>query len=326
MIHVADTLFNPSRFIEAFRMHTSTSPNYQIVASLDIARRQAALEGFHRVRGALFLALQLRRRIQSSSLLRPYFRVLDDDELIPAQYREHTGAASAPVSLSALSARWGRAGFVIDPTHITLDISGTGLDGPGFRQLLMTRYDIQVNKTSRNTVLLLITIGATQATIDYLVQVLSEMAALFAAEQHASDTRQALKAAVLPEARVFHRAFLPFGAMRNSPLDLRTAHADGNDEAHTEHAPLSAGTMLQVESGRTLVSATFVTPYPPGFPVLVPGQIITAEILTFFQNLKIPEIHGLNPEHGFRIFRQDWLNARLSTTDQAAHTGTSIST
>jgi arginine decarboxylase len=60
MIHVADDCFDASRFFEAYRIHTTTSPNYQIIASLDIARRQVALEGFHRVRRAMFLALQLR--------------------------------------------------------------------------------------------------------------------------------------------------------------------------------------------------------------------------------------------------------------------------
>lgn len=35
----------------------------------------------------------------------------------------------------------------------------------------------------------------------------------------------------------------------------------------------------KLDNGIDVVSATFVTPYPPGFPVLVPGQVFSREIL-----------------------------------------------
>ena len=39
MLHVSDEAFKEQQFLEAYRMHTSTSPNYQIIASLDVGRR-----------------------------------------------------------------------------------------------------------------------------------------------------------------------------------------------------------------------------------------------------------------------------------------------
>ena len=45
MIHVRDDLFERETaepFTEAFYTHTSTSPNHQLVASLDVARAQDA--------------------------------------------------------------------------------------------------------------------------------------------------------------------------------------------------------------------------------------------------------------------------------------------
>lgn len=322
MIHIADALFNQTHFLDAFRVHTTTSPNYQIIASLDIARRQAALEGFYCVRNSILLSLQLRQRIRDSEFLQPYFEVLGDDELIPHCYRkEHPtehyldslpelypkqdGATSA---LAALSNHWGRSDFVIDPTRVTLDVSKAGFDGTGFRQLLMTRYDIQVNKTSRNTVLFLINIGATQATIDYLLQVLHEMAAKFQYEYRRWGKPQQMEASiVLPEKRFFHLAFMPFVGGDYYASDMRSAYFQGGDEANTDFVPLSAESIEQVKSGKVLVSASFVTPYPPGFPVIVPGQIITIEILCFFQHIKVKEIHGFSFEHGFKVFRDEHL-------------------
>src|SRR5262249_18974638 len=52
MIHVTDQDFSQKAeetFHEAYMTHTSTSPNYQILASLDLGRRQADLEGFELV-------------------------------------------------------------------------------------------------------------------------------------------------------------------------------------------------------------------------------------------------------------------------------------
>lgn len=327
MIHVSDALFNEASFLEAFRIHTSTSPNYQIIASLDIGRRQAALEGFHRIRDSILLALQLRQRINQSEDLRPYFEVLDDEALIPAEYRNpalsETGAKDSPLPLARqaapssmlarLSQAWGDSAFVLDPTRVTLSVRKAGFDGTSFRQLLMTRYDIQVNKTSRNTVLFLINIGATQATIDYLLQVLHEMAAMFKHERRYGGHQAPVEVYVpLPGRRVFHRAFLPFADGAYQAGDIRTAHFLGADEANVDYAPLSADTLQQAQSGKVYVSASFVTPYPPGFPVLVPGQVITTDILAFFRHIKVKEIHGFSFDRGFKVFRDEALSRPLT--------------
>lgn len=68
----------------------------------------------------------------------------------------------------------------------------------------------------------------------------------------------------------------------------------------------------RVMQGREVVSATFVTPYPPGFPVLVPGQLFSREILEFMRALDTKEIHGFVDEIGYRVFTGEAL-AHLAT-------------
>ena len=63
MIHVQDQDFAQKvaeSFHEAYMTHTSTSPNYQILASLDLGRRQAALEGYELVQRQVEYAMRLR--------------------------------------------------------------------------------------------------------------------------------------------------------------------------------------------------------------------------------------------------------------------------
>jgi arginine decarboxylase len=62
MIHVHDQDFGrlvQEAFDEAYMTHTSTSPNYQILASLDVGRRQVELEGCELVEQSVALAMTL---------------------------------------------------------------------------------------------------------------------------------------------------------------------------------------------------------------------------------------------------------------------------
>ena len=61
---------------------------------------------------------------------------------------------------------------------------------------------------------------------------------------------------------------------------MRSAFYAGYEESDREYVLLGAAGRRLAE-GKTLVSTTFVVPYPPGFPVLVPGQVISKEILYF---------------------------------------------
>jgi arginine decarboxylase len=72
-----------------------------------------------------------------------------------------------------------------------------------------------------------------------------------------------------------------------------------------------------MKSGLEVVSATFIIPYPPGFPILVPGQVISQDILAFMRALDVSEIHGYRPDLGLRVFTQDALNTRVEAQKTA---------
>ena len=72
-----------------------------------------------------------------------------------------------------------------------------------------------------------------------------------------------------------------------------------------------------LDAGEEVVSASFIIPYPPGFPILVPGQVVSKEILAFMRALDVNEIHGYRADLGLRVFTPDALarksNKKLST-------------
>src|SRR5947199_841585 len=89
MVLVKDQDYNTvaEQLHEAVFTHSYTSPNLQIIASLDIARRQMELEGYELVNRSIQLALDVRREVNSHPLVSKYFHVLGADEMIPAEFR-----------------------------------------------------------------------------------------------------------------------------------------------------------------------------------------------------------------------------------------------
>lgn len=332
MIHVRDQDFNASAresFTEAFLTHTSTSPNQQLLASLDLARRQVDIEGFQMVRRVYDMALVFRHRVRKDRLISKWFRILDEDDLVPDRFRESTVSSYKQVRQGAL-AEWNEAWrsdeFVLDPTRVTLFVGKTGMNGYEFREkILMERFGIQINKTSINSVLLIFTIGVTWSSVHYLLDALRRVSGeLDRAWNAASSDDRALQerriAEVtedlppLPDFSEFDAAFRPDGA---SPFgDMRSAFYAGYEESDREHVLLGdAG--RRVADGKPLVSSTFVVPYPPGFPVLVPGQVVSKEILYFLAELDVKEIHGYNPDLGLAVFTEAAL-ARMEAARETA--------
>ena len=89
---------------------------------------------------------------------------------------------------------------------------------------------------------------------------------------------------------------------------MREAYYMAYDAANIEHVKLNSKEIDErLAKGPELVSAKFVIPYPPGFPIMVPGQVVTKEIITFMRKLDVKEIHGYNAGKGLELLKPDTL-------------------
>jgi arginine decarboxylase len=319
MIHVFDQDFDQKvaeAFHEAYMAHTSTSPNYQILASLDLGRRQVALEGVELVQRQIENAMQLRDAIDNHPLLSKYMACLRTSDLIPDEFRPSHIAQPLRSGLRNMMTVWEKDEFVLDPSRITLSIGRTGYDGDTFkREQLMNRHGVQINKTSRNTVLFMTNIGTTRSSVAFLVEVLvkiarelderiSEMGLGERGRFEQRVRRLTASSASQPDFSGFHDVFRDHSGTEATPEgDVRRAFYLSYNDANCEY--LSSDEVFEkLDASIDVVSATFVTPYPPGFPVLVPGQVFSREILSFIRDLDTPEIHGYQPEFGYRVYTE----------------------
>jgi arginine decarboxylase len=311
-------------FHEAYFTHTSTSPNLQIIATLDVARRQMELEGYELVSRMLQHALALRREINNHPLISKYFRVATPADMIPAQYR--SSGFDEFGSPSGTWAHWLKAleedEFMLDPTRITLLCGNAGYDGSQFKALLAEQHDIQINKTSRNSVLVQININNTRSDLAHIIKALADMARAIDKRlaEGGADERAAFAERVkslvedvpdLPDFSRFHDAFRGNPKSATAEGHMRQAYYMAYDAANCEHVKLNSKEVDErLKNGPELVSANFVIPYPPGFPIMVPGQVISAEIIEFMRKLDVKEIHGYQAALGLKLLKPAALAAR----------------
>ncbi|MFZ1910128.1 MAG: beta-eliminating lyase-related protein [Burkholderiales bacterium] len=249
MIHVNDPDFREHLFRENFNMHTSTSPQYTMIASLDVARKQAVMEGYKLLSRTLALAKELREQINSTRV----FRVLELADLLPDEVRND--------------------GIRLDPTKVTIDISGCGYTVDDLQKELFERYNIQVEKSTFNTLTLLLTIGTTRSKVSRLYDALMRIA---------RERRSPRRLVQTPEIPGFTR-------LRYLPRD---AYYCGGELVPVFDERERINKAL---AGR--VCADQIVPYPPGIPVLVPGQLITGNVVEYLGDLlhshKRMELHGM---------------------------------
>jgi arginine decarboxylase len=249
MIHVNDPGFNEHIFRENFNMHTSTSPQYSMIASLDVARKQAIMEGYKLLARTLALSKELRQQINSSGV----FRVLELEDLLPDEVRHDN--------------------IQLDPTKVTVDISECGYTVDELQSELFERYNIQVEKSTFNTLSLLLTIGTTRSKVSRLYDALMRIA------REGRSPRRLYRTPEIPGFTTLK--YLPRDAFYCGGETLPVL--DEQDKINNGLA------------GK--VAADQITPYPPGIPVLVPGQVITADIIIYLAGLmrshKRVELHGI---------------------------------
>jgi arginine decarboxylase len=249
MIHINDPGFREHLFRENFNMHTSTSPQYGLIASLDVARKQASMEGYKLLSRTLELAKEVRELINSTKV----FRVLELDDLLSDAVKHD--------------------GIRLDPTKVTIDISGCGYTAEDLQKELFERYNIQVEKSTFNTLTLLLTIGTTRSKVSRLYDALMRIARGNQAPRRLVQT---------PEIPAFTK-------LRYLPRD---AYYCGGELLPVFDDRERTNRKL---SGR--ICADQIVPYPPGIPVLVPGQLITSKIADYLRDLlhshKRMEMHGV---------------------------------
>ncbi|NEU29519.1 aminotransferase class I/II-fold pyridoxal phosphate-dependent enzyme [bacterium LRH843] len=150
-----------------------------------------------------------------------------------------------------------KATYDFDPTKLIISVKQLGINGYQVETWLRTHYAIEVELSDLYNILCLVTIGDTEEKMDILVQALSHLA-----KEHCNQDG---------ETQAVHVYVPNIPTLAISPRDAFYSE--------TEVIPFTES------AGRVI--AEFIMVYPPGIPILIPGEIITEENLSYIQkNIK----------------------------------------
>ncbi len=222
MLHVQGQRIERSRLSQSLRLLQSSSPSYLLLASLDATRQQMATEGKTLLSQTLQLANQARAALQQ----------------IPG--------------LSVLAST---AKTMIDPTRLTLNVTGLGLTGFAADEILDQELGITAELPSFSHLTFLLSLGNTEADIHRLIAGCKTLAEKYA---------------------------LPVSPL----LTVQANRPKISVPAIAPRAAWSAPTeTVAIAKASHRLSAELVCPYPPGIPVLLPGEIITPEALAILEQV-----------------------------------------
>jgi arginine decarboxylase len=255
MLHLRSAYITPERISQALQLVQSTSPSYLLLASLDAARQQVALHGRALMEHTLTLADTARTRLSQIVGLR----------VLPTQ-----GTENLP-------------GFKVgDRTRLTVDVSDLGLTGFTADEILYQQLGVTAELPNLRTLTFLITLGNTAADIEKLVEAFER---LVNRGQGSGIRGQGLG----DEQRLGSSDLVQ---TLNSKLEAQNLKLKTQDSKLFLLPPLSprdaffaATEVLPIAEVSDRISAELVCPYPPGIPILLPGEQITPEALHYLQQV-----------------------------------------
>ena len=313
-------------FNEAYLMHTSTSPQYAIIASCDVAAAMMeAPGGTALVEESIVESLDFRRamrKVDKEYGRDWWFKVWGPDKLAA----EGIGTA-AEWELKAGDKWHGfgdlAAGFnLLDPIKCTIITPGLDVSGKfaktGIPAAIVTKYlaehGIVVEKTGLYSFFIMFTIGITKGRWNTM---------LTALQQFKDDyDKNAAMWRVLPEFCAAHPRYERTG-LRDLCQSIHEAYAKGDIARLTTEMYLSdlqpamkpSDAYAQIAHRRTervevdalegRITTALLTPYPPGIPLLIPGERFNRKIVDFLRftrqfNAGFPgfdtDVHGLVEE------------------------------
>ncbi len=223
MLHIQGNRIDIDRLNKALQLVQSTSPSFILLASLDAARHQMAIDGKKLLSRTLELANKARNEINQIpglSILQPF-------------------------------------GFLkLDQTRLTVNVSQLGITGFTTEDLI-NEMGVTPEFSSLQNLIFIISIGNTESDIQSLIQ------ALFNLTQVKPLTSECRPCKSRNDDVITH-------IMCISPREAFFANSE----------------TLPVEKTLERICTEIVCPYPPGIPVLMPGELIKKTALEYLQEIQ----------------------------------------
>lgn len=223
MLAIRKNFIDAEKIRRAASLLQTTSPNYLLLASLDIARLQVEQVGAEKISAAVDLSQKIRREINFLDGLKTFDAVKN---------------------------------FSLDLTKLTVNVEGLGLTGLAAEKILRHELKIQCELSDAANLLFLLTYADTDEIASKLIRALKKLS------EYKTQTKN----------------FFPVN--ENFSDKISAAKISPRD------AFFSAAENIFLEDCAGKICAEEITFYPPGIPIICPGEIISEEVVAYIRQTK----------------------------------------
>ncbi len=320
-------------FNEAYLMHTSTSPQYSIIASCDVAA--AMMEppgGTALVEESIAEALDFRRAMRKVDEEYGddwWFKVWGPDKLVDEGIgRADDWIIKGESAKARAGVNWhgfGKmaAGFnMLDPIKSTIVTPGMDLSGKfaktGIPASVVTKFlaehGVVVEKTGLYSFFIMFTIGITKGRWNSMLTALQQFKDDYAKNQpmwrilpeFCQKYPQYEKMGLADLCQHIHQLYAKYDIARlTTDMYLSDLTPTMKPSDAYAHIALRKTERVEIDHLEGRITVGLVTPYPPGIPLLIPGEVFNRKIVDYLKfsrefNTRCPgfetDIHGLVEE------------------------------
>ena len=153
-----------------------------------------------------------------------------------------------------------KGAFAFDPTKLTITCRKLGITGYDLDMILSEEYHIQMEMSDLYSVLAVGSFGDTKENMEYLIKTLKEISKKYYGKGNKKSD------------------FIDIPPIPKQVLSPREAFYDSKIS-------------IPIEDSVGKISGEFLMAYPPGIPILCPGEIITKEIINYVKTLKVTGLY-----------------------------------
>ncbi|MCH4904565.1 aminotransferase class I/II-fold pyridoxal phosphate-dependent enzyme [Cylindrospermopsis raciborskii CHAB3438] len=233
MLHVQGNRINIDRLNQALQLVQSTSPSFILLASLDAARQQMAIDGQKLMQQTLELANIARNKIREI----PGLSVLELPKIRQPGF------------------------FDLDKTRLTVNVKELSITGFAAENFLI-EMGIVPEVSSFENVTFIISLGNNESDINALVKVFKKINDIPRSRKYEMITSNIISKIIFN--------YQPDNRLGISPREAFFATSE----------------ILPLEKTVDRICAENICPYPPGIPILMPGERITKSALDYLQQVQ----------------------------------------
>ncbi len=280
-LHVKSNNIDMDRLVFNLRLLQTTSPSYVIMALLDIAREIMEKKGQY----LLDRLLDDLERFRNSAASVPGISILTEKTGFPEDESNHPGSEKKNREADYRPKKNYAANYRHDPTRLVVNVRKLGITGFDAEAFLRQEWNIQAEMSDLFNVVFITCISDSSQDLDRLFSAISDLSGRYAGKVQEPDDDPVGNVNGNKDRKIWANAYNHSGNIKPMFDIMAGDLAIPQQKIELKDVMNYPSVKMKLSDAAGKVSRNMVTPYPPGIPVLCPGEIIMDDAVSFIYDI-----------------------------------------